>query len=84
MSSIDQGTGILKTVMGATDLLRFEDIIIQAESEKNLLDNCVCGEQLTNIIATQPHETVPEGVKRLAVIKCYECDRAYYTRINED
>jgi len=68
-----KNSDLIKTVLGPTDKLRFEDIAVLAIGNRKLLDDCQCGEQLTNIIATQPSQDVKEGNARLVAIKCHEC-----------
>ena len=64
---------IVKTVIGPTDKQRFEDIAVLAIGERKLLSPCQCGEELTNIIATQPEKDVKKGHDRMRALKCHEC-----------
>lgn len=68
-----QDSNIIKTVIGPTDRVTFADIAVVAIGERKLLDNCQCGEQLTNIIATQSEKEILPWNDRLIAIKCHEC-----------
>lgn len=78
-----KNSDIVKTVIGPTDKQRFEDIAVLAIGERGLLHECQCGEELTNIIATQPEKDVKPGADRMRALKCHECGAIWIDKYKE-
>lgn len=75
---------IIKTIIGPTDKQKFEDIAVLAVGERVLLSNCQCGEELTNVIATQPEQDVRQGHNRMRALKCHECGAIWIDKYKEE